>query len=82
MTIKKLALIPVLLAGLAAPALANDTATAPATAPSKVTLQPAPGATEASAAATVTSEQDAALKRSKVKGGHSCGGSRSTALIN
>lgn len=78
---KKLALIPVLLAGLAAPALASETTTT-STAPNKVTLQPAPGATEASAAATVTTEQDAALKRSKVKGGHSCGGSRSTALIN
>ena len=81
MTIKKLALVPVLLAGLAAPALASDT-TASSTAPNKVTLQPVAGATEASAAATVTTEQDAALKRSKVKGGHSCGGSKTTAYIN
>ena len=80
---KKLALIPVLLAGLAAPALASDTTTAPAAAaPRKVTLQPAPGAAQSSAAATVTTSPETALKRSKVKGGHSCGGSKSTALIN
>ncbi|MEE4235187.1 MAG: hypothetical protein V2I51_00555 [Anderseniella sp.] len=81
MTIKKLALIPVLLAGLAAPALASETTTT-TTAPNKVTLQPAPGVTESSAAATVTTEQDAALKRSKAKGGHSCGGAKTTAYIN
>jgi hypothetical protein len=82
MTIKKLALIPVLLAGLAAPALASETTTATTTAPEKVTLQPVPGAAEVSAAATVTTTPETALKQSKAKGGHGCGGSKTTALIN
>jgi len=76
---KQLLLVPVLLGALALPALANETAT---TAPSKVTITPAPGTADSSAAATVTTAPETALKQSKVKGGHGCGGSRSTALIN
>ena len=76
---KQLLLVPVLLGALAMPALAEETVS---TAPNKVTITPAPGTAESSAAATVTTAPDAGLKQSKVKGGHSCGGSRSTALIN
>ena len=77
---KQLLLVPVLLGALALPAMANETATA--TTPNKVTITPATGATGSSAAATVTTAPEAALKQSKVKGGHGCGGSKTTALIN
>jgi hypothetical protein len=78
---KQLLLVPVLLGALALPAMANDTATAPAT-PNKVAITPAPGTAESSAAATVTTTPETALKQSKAKGGHGCGGSKTTAYIN
>ncbi len=87
---KQLFLVPVLLGVLALPAMSNDTATAPA-APNKVNITPAPGNTEATAAATVTTEPATGLEQSKAApdlsaiggGGHGCHGSRKTqALIN
>lgn len=89
---KKLALVPVLLAGLAMPALANDTtATSAETgAPAKVTITPAPGTTEASAAATVVTspepEQSVMSKATKAYGswgeGRGCSSRKTQALIN
>ena len=77
---KKLLLVPVLLSGLALPAMAGETTTA--TTPNKVTLTPAPGAVTESAGATVATSPDTALKQSKAKGGHGCGGAKTTAYIN
>ena len=84
---KKLALVPVLLAGLAMPALANDTtATSAETgAPAKVTITPVPGTAEASAAATVTTTPEMS-KATKAYGswgeGRGCSSRKTQALIN
>lgn len=74
---KKLFLVPAFLAALALPALAGGSAT-----PNKVTITPLPATDTATAAATVTTAPDTALKQSKVKGGHGCGGAKTTAYIN
>lgn len=87
---KPLVLLPVLMAGLALPAAAGGTSPEPVSpgAPAKVEITPAPGAANATAAATVTTEgakskvDHSIVDYSDLGGGHGCGRSKTQALIN